>query len=124
MVGRILSRCPVCKAGMVISELTCESCGTSVRSRFLVPGICQLPEELYSFLMVFIKNRGIIREVEKELGVSYPTVRSRLDALVAALGFGEQTVSRDSGQVIDMLERGELTAEQAERLLRGEQGEE
>jgi hypothetical protein len=62
----------------------------------------------------------VIRDVEKELGISYPTVRSRLDAALAALGFGEQAARTDSSQVIEMLERGEVSAEEAEKLLRGE----
>jgi hypothetical protein len=106
---------------MAVSELTCESCGTSVRGRFPVPDLCRLPDDLYQFLVVFIKNRGVIRDVEKELGISYPTVRSRLDAVLAALGFAENAGRADSNQVIEMLERGEITAEEAEKMLRGEE---
>jgi hypothetical protein len=104
---------------MAISELTCESCGTSVRGRFRMPELCRLPDELYQFLLVFVKNRGVIRDVEKELGISYPTVRSRLDAVLAALGFAEQVGKPDQNQVIELLERGEITPEEAERRLRG-----
>jgi hypothetical protein len=107
---------------MAVTELTCESCGTSVRGRFAVPVLCRLPEDLYQFLLVFVKNRGVIRDVEKEMGISYPTVRSRLDAVLAALGFGEQAERQDSSQVIEMLERGEISAEDAEKLLRGTEG--
>jgi hypothetical protein len=116
--AKIVSRCPVCDSGLAVSELTCESCGTSVRGRFRVPDLSRLPDDLYGFMIVFIKNRGVIRDVEKELGISYPTVRSRLDALLAALGFGEQVGKEDSGRVIEMLERGEITPEEAEKLLR------
>ena len=120
----LVSRCPACESGMAVSELTCESCGTSVRGRFQIPDLCRLPEDLYQFLLVFIKNRGVIRDVEKELGISYPTVRSRLDMVLAALGYGEQVPGSDSNQVIEMLERGEITPEEAEKMLRGESGKE
>jgi hypothetical protein len=116
----LVSRCPVCESGMAVSELTCNSCGTSVRGRFTVPDLCQLPDDLSQFLVVFIKNRGVIRDVEKELGISYPTVRSRLDAVLVALGFAESAGRADSNQVIEMLERGEITPEAAEKMLRGE----
>jgi hypothetical protein len=116
----LVSRCPVCESSMAVSELTCESCGTSIRGRFPVPDLCRLPEDLYQFLLVFVKNRGVIRDVEKELGISYPTVRSRLDAVLAALGYGEQVGRSDSNEVIEMLERGEITPEEAEKMLRGE----
>lgn len=121
----LVTRCPVCDSCMRIVELECESCGASVRSRFEIPELCRLPPDLYDFLLVFVKNRGVIRDVERELGISYPTVRSRLDAALAALGWagrsgaGEPTVDKES--VIARLEQGEITAEQAERMLRGEE---
>ena len=117
---QMVGRCPVCDSGLAVSELTCESCGTSVRGRFQIPELCRLPEDLYQFLLVFVKNRGVIRDVEKELGISYPTVRSRLDAVLAALGFADQAASAGSNEVIEMLERGEISPEEAEKLLRGD----
>jgi hypothetical protein len=117
----LVSRCPVCESGMAVSELTCESCGTSVRGRFQVPDLCRLPDDLYQYLLVFIKNRGVILDVEKELGISYPTVRSRLDAVLEALGYKEQIARSNSNEVIEMLERGEITPEEAEKMLRGEE---
>lgn len=119
----MVSRCPVCESGMVVTELTCDSCGTAVRGRFQIPELCRLPDDLYQFLLVFVKNRGVIREVEKELGISYPTVRSRLDMVLTALGFGEQAARAGASEVIEMLERGEISPEEAEKLLRGAGGE-
>jgi len=119
----LVTGCPVCSSEMTITRLSCESCGTSVEGRFEIPLLCRLPDELYRFLVVFVKNRGVIREVEKELGISYPTVRSRLDATLAALGFEAPAALPDKEEIIDRLEKGELTPEQAEKLLRGEAGE-
>jgi hypothetical protein len=119
----IVSRCPACESGMYVSELTCQSCGTSVRGRFTMPSLCCLPDELYQFLVVFIRNRGVIRDVEKDLGVSYPFVRARLDALLKALGYGEGAGTVDADQVVAMLEKGEITAEEAEQMLRGKDKE-
>lgn len=116
----ILHRCPVCNSKVVITELSCDSCGTSVKGRFQIPELCRLPEDLYQFLLVFVKNRGVIREVEKELAISYPTVRSRLDAVLEALGVGAAEPAADQAQVLEMLERGEITPEEAEKMLRGE----
>lgn len=114
----IPDRCPVCAGSMVVSELKCEACEVSIRGRFELPVLCRLPRELYEFLLVFVRNRGVIREVERELGISYPTVRSRLDAVLAALG-ETGPAAADSERVIAMLERGEITPEDAERMLRG-----
>jgi len=117
----IVSRCPVCESGMAISELKCERCGTSVRGTFQVPQLCRLPEDLYEFTLVFVRNRGVIREVEKELGISYPTVRARLDSVIAALGYDTLPPEIDKDDVIRRLEAGEISPEDAERLLRGEE---
>ena len=116
---KIVAKCPVCDSSMVISEVHCEGCGTSLRGRFEIPLLCQLPEEHHQFLMVFIKNRGVIRDVERELGISYPTVRSRLDGLLSALGFTGRMESVEASHVIEMLDRGEISAGEAERMLRG-----
>lgn len=117
----MVSRCPVCESGMAISELKCESCGTSVRGRFEIPQLCRLPEDLYEFVLVFVRNRGVIREVEKELGISYPTVRARLDSVIAALGYDAPPPEVDKDDVIRRLEAGDISPEDAERLLRGEE---
>ncbi len=117
----MVSRCPVCESGMAISELRCERCGTSVRGRFEVPELCRLPDDLYQFTLVFVRNRGVIREVEKELGISYPTVRARLDSVISALGFNTPRPEVDKDDVIRRLESGEISPEDAERLLRGEE---
>ena len=119
---KLISKCPSCGSGMIVSELQCSSCEVSVRGKFGLPTLSHLPEELYGFLMVFVKNRGVIREVERELGISYPTVRARLDGLLAALGFAEKKDEPDRWHVLDMLEHGEITAEEAEQMLRGEGG--
>jgi hypothetical protein len=124
---RMVTRCPVCKEGMAVTELTCERCGVAVRGRFEIPRLCRLPQDLYEFLVVFVKNRGVIREVERELGMSYPTVRARLDATIAALGFDDVVPDADRERaiemrerVIEMLERGDISPEEAEQRLRGE----
>ena len=73
---------------------------------------------------VFIKNRGNIKDVEKELGISYPTVRGKLDKVIASLGFASKPSEQDEAwdrkkrDIIDALERGELTAQQAAEKLR------
>jgi hypothetical protein len=114
-----ITACPVCSGQLFVSELTCPSCGTRVSGGFEMCSVCRLPKEMYEFLMVFIKTRGSIKEMEKELGVSYPTVRGRLDELQRQLGFQAQdTATASVKEIIDMLEQGEVTAEQAEEMLK------
>jgi hypothetical protein len=117
-MNRVLSNCPICSGDMSVSELTCSRCGTKVVSRFETCSVCRLPEDMHQFLMVFVKTRGSIKNMEKELGVSYPTVRGRLDELQRLMGFapgGSTPVAKD---VLDMLERGEVTTAEAEEMLK------
>ena len=80
-----VSECPVCDAALQVSELTCERCETRLSGRFPAPPLARLPEEHQRFVEVFLKCRGVLRDVERALGVSYPTVRTRLDAAVDSL---------------------------------------
>src|SRR5215208_2419765 len=86
---RSLSECPVCDGPLAITELDCRSCGTSLRGEFTPTRcpFCALPEEQLQFLELFLRCRGNLRDVERTLGLSYPTVRARLDGVLAALGY-------------------------------------
>jgi hypothetical protein len=116
--NKVLVNCPVCSGPLSVSELTCDQCGAKVVSRFEVCSVCRLPEDMYQFLMTFIKTRGSIKEMEKELGVSYPTVRGRMDELQRLLGFTPGGSAQSAKDVLDMLERGDISAEEAEEMLK------
>lgn len=92
-------RCPACESGLQIGRLVCPDCGTSIEGRFELCMFCKLGKEHRSFAEVFLKCRGNIREVEKELGISYPTVRNRLEALLAAMGYMSEHTKDISGYV-------------------------
>lgn len=117
---KVLSRCPVCSSKLKITRLKCSNCGTIIENEFELSNLSYLNGDQLKFMEIFIKCRGNIKEVEKELGISYPTVRAKLDEVVAALGY---TVTKskdlpDSKDIIDMLEKGEITAEQAINMLK------
>ena len=129
MVYKMPHRCPVCDHEMRISKLTCTHCPTKIEGDFSTCKFCQLPAEQLIFAEVFIKCRGNIKEVEKELGISYPTVRSRLDSVIEALGYqverdrerkkgDPQEESQHRQAILEALERGEISAQEATRQLR------
>ena len=121
MVYKILSKCPVCSSKLKVTRLKCDGCSTVVENKFELSKFDYLNSEQLSFIEVFLKSRGNIKDVEKELGVSYPTVRAKLDEVIAALGYtvAKQKPSTDKKEVIDMLEKGEITADEALRMLGG-----
>lgn len=114
----LLSKCPVCGKGLEVTKLHCASCHTSIEGRFAPCKFCQLNGEQRQFIEVFLSSRGNIKEVERLLGISYPTVRSRLDNVLEALGYRvEREESQRRKEIIEALDKGEITSEEAIRLL-------
>ncbi len=88
-MAKTLTRCPVCESALHVSELTCGHCRTRVAGQFETCRFCSLPAEPLAFLETFLRCEGNLSRVEKELGLSYPTVRNRFTAMLATLGYGE-----------------------------------
>lgn len=124
----LLGRCPVCGDELQVTRLRCSTCQTTIEGNFAMGRFQRLSPEQLAFLSVFIKNRGVIREVEKELGLSYPTVRNRLDDLIHSLGFEVREETEPAPEpaeeptrrreVLERLARGELSAEEAIQRLK------
>src|SRR4029450_7687014 len=118
----VTGRCPMCEAELVVTHLRCQQCGTGLEGVFHLTKFDRLSRELLRFVDVFLKNRGVIRDVERELEISYPTVRSRLDEVIRALGYdaapGEDAASGDAAgsprrrEILDRLAAGELTPDE------------
>jgi hypothetical protein len=108
----------------VITELQTEDGEITVRGRFAVPQSSQLEKDQHHFLETFLRCRGVISAVEKELGISYPTVRARLDQLLNAMNLtpverAERAASETKLKILDQLERGEISADEAKQAMRG-----
>ncbi|HEY8170170.1 MAG TPA: DUF2089 domain-containing protein [Candidatus Limnocylindria bacterium] len=95
MVHDVIATCPVCAGELTITRLHCRSCGTALEGEFGVGRFGRLDREQMGLLESFLRSRGNLKEMERELGISYPTVRGRVDALVRALGFGEDGAETD-----------------------------
>lgn len=83
-----IATCPVCSGELSVTRLHCRSCGTTLEGDFSVGRFGRLSREQMAILESFLRSRGNLRDMERELGLSYPTVRARVEALVRALGFG------------------------------------
>lgn len=119
---RTIGRCPVCHDPLEVRRLECVNCGTAVEGRFAQSKFDRLTPEQQEFVEVFLLARGNIKEVERVLGISYPTVRNRLDGVLEAMG---HKVERDApssdrrAEVLAALDRGEITAAEAIKMLKG-----
>ena len=127
----VISTCPVCSSELAVTRLHCQSCGTTLEGDFSVGRFGRLNRDQLTLLESFLRSRGNLREMERELGISYPTVRGRVEALVRALGFGprsdsdeidetaaERTAPRTRAEILEALARHELSAEAAAAAIR------
>ena len=89
MVHDVIATCPVCTDELTITRLHCRSCGTALEGEFGVGRFGRLDREQMRLLESFLRSRGNLKEMERELGISYPTVRGRVDGLVRALGLAD-----------------------------------
>lgn len=112
-------KCPICNEELQVTRLKCSHCNSILEGEFDTCKFCQLPAEQIEFVEVFLKSRGNIKEVEKELGISYPTVRNRLDGVIQALGYGIASPEPGSAQsslrneVLDALDQGIIEPREA-----------
>ncbi len=125
-------RCPVCDEKMIITRLHCPECDVTIEGRFSLGRLTMLTPEQLAFVEVFLRCGGKLKQVERELGLSYPTVRSRLNEVILAMGYDLPGADDDEDdepndltpaerrQVLDDLAAGRITSEQAIELLRGE----
>jgi hypothetical protein len=92
----VIATCPVCAGELAVTRLHCRSCGTTLEGDFSVGRFGRLTREQLALLESFLRSRGNLRDMERELGLSYPTVRSRVDALVRALGLSDAPAATTS----------------------------
>ncbi|NLT74687.1 MAG: DUF2089 domain-containing protein [Chloroflexi bacterium] len=126
---KILEKCPSCGGELVVTELQCPTCATLVRGQWEPCRFCQLDAETLQFIEVFVKNRGNLKEMERELAESYWTLRARLNQAIEALGLevppGEEP-SREAESdgpasarrlILQQVQEGKIEAAEAVRRL-------
>jgi len=136
----VIATCPVCAGELEISRLHCSTCGTTIEGEFGVGRFGRLSHEQMALLESFLRSRGNLKEMERMLGISYPTVRARVEALVLALGLGDGEVPADIDEtseqaaaddaqasagrraVLEKLAKGEIDAAAAAAALRAIEG--
>ena len=140
MAHDVIATCPVCSSELAVTRLHCRSCGTTLEGEFSVGRFGRLDRDQTALLESFLRSRGNLRDMERELGISYPTVRARVEGLVRALGFGPRAAdepaetepggaaSEPAGtpagpsltrqEIRERLARHEITAEEAAAAIR------
>ena len=114
----IFDKCPACGGQLIITECQCSQCKLQMRGEFRPGRFLNFSDDQLTFIQVFLSARGNLSEVERILGVSYPTARLRVEEMFRQLK-GEPE-PQDPREILTRLKAGEIDVSEAERLLRGD----
>lgn len=125
----IISQCPVCEDQLIVARMYCPSCATAIEGRFTLGRLSQLNPDQLDFVETFIRCEGKLNRVQDELGISYPTVRGRLEDVIHALGYEVERPIQDSivisederRAILADLAAGRISSSNAMRMLQGEE---
>jgi hypothetical protein len=121
------TRCPVCEAELAVTRLHCSVCETTIEGNFISGHFANLTPEQLTFVFTFVRCEGKINRMEQELGLSYPTIRNRLHEVIRALGYEPgrdepvEISQEKRNSILEDLSAGKISADEATRLLRGEE---
>jgi|SRR5579884_2172393 len=125
----VIGRCPICHDELAVSRLHCRSCNTTIDGEFNLGPLQRLSQDQVRFVEAFVRNRGSLKDVGSELNMSYPTVNSRLNDILMAMGYSDRVkvsepsdggVSADrKREILTAVREGRMSASEAERALRG-----
>ncbi len=112
-----LANCPQCRGKLAIREYVCKKCNLTLRGEFDESGFENLSPEQLNFVKLFIFVQGNIREMEKCLNISYPTVKSRLAEIIQRIGYDKER-STEFYDIFNDLEEGFINVDQAIDLIK------
>lgn len=110
--------CPLCGGQIRITRVRCDCCSSEISSTFEVGPLGKLPAEYQKFIAVFLRHRGNIKQVEKEIGISYPTINKMLEGVNRMLGAGETSPPPSRKEILDAIDKGEMSVKDATFILK------
>jgi hypothetical protein len=122
-----LGKCPVCDGDLAVTRLHCDTCDTVIEGRFANGAFAGLAPEQLDFIETFVRCEGKITRMEEEMALSYPTIRNRLQEVIRALGYepgkdeSPDVSDEKRRSVLEELDSGKISADEAMRLLHGEE---
>jgi hypothetical protein len=117
-VEKLNQTCPYCGGAMQVERLRCSACSIAVEGKIAIPRLARLSVEHREFIELFVRSSGSLKAVAAKLGISYPTVRSRLDKVIAAIEQEEETERDARREILNAIEEGKLSVDEAIQLLR------
>lgn len=126
MKYKIPGNCSICDHEIVITNFSCPECNTRTEGEFTPCRFCRLSSDQLDFIEMFLKSRGNIKDMEKVLGISYPTIRNRLEEALQLLGLSTlgrspaQVDKKEAVDILNALEKGEITPQEALKKIKTE----
>ncbi|MEA1972222.1 MAG: DUF2089 domain-containing protein [Candidatus Cloacimonadota bacterium] len=116
-MNKVLKSCPVCNSNLEITEYHCNSCNTTIKGNFAIDDIASLNSTQQEFVKTFLCCQGSIKEVEKALNISYPTVKNRLQEITSIICSSKS--KKNNLSILEKVDNGEITVQQAINKLKG-----
>ncbi|TAK12428.1 MAG: DUF2089 domain-containing protein [Anaerolineae bacterium] len=121
-MSQMPANCPACNSEMVVTQLSCTNCETAIVGHYPLSAFSRLVEADLAFLEAFIRNRGNVKEMEREMSESYWTIRNRLDKVIGRMGFDlppdEEAAAASRKDILARLSKGDIDVAEATRLLK------
>lgn len=109
--------CPACSGPLEVTRLACQACDTNLEGHFEFPELLRLDRDDLSFVLAFVRASGSLKEMGKQLGQSYPTVRNRLNDIIARLDEVERDVDAARREILDQIAAGSLSVKEGAKRL-------
>ena len=118
MRKEVIGTCPVCQNSLLATRLSCNVCHTEITGEFELSRFSYLNKEELNFVETFVRVYGNIKEMEKELDISYPTVKKMLEQIVTKMGFKTREVNPNTEEILNKIKNKELSVNEALTLLK------
>ena len=114
------NKCPSCGGRVIVTELSCSGCKTVIKGKFSMNEFSVLEEGELDFIKIFLATQGNIKEVERSLGISYPTVKNRLEMVIEKMGLAEYDPDfrKKKMEILERLDKKEITPRDAVKLIK------
>lgn len=115
-----ISKCPICNQELIIQKLHCPHCNVDIQGEFTLSNIAKLNSEQLLFVEMFLKNQGNIKAVEKEMNISYPTVKKLLNEVLQTLGYEKvkDNNTEKRREILEKLANKEISFDEANEKLK------
>lgn len=117
-MARLPTSCPACDGALEATRLTCRGCEMQLEGHFEFPELLRLPREDLDFILAFVRSSGSLKEMGKLLGLSYPTVRNRLNEIIERLAAPAHDPEAARREVLNAIAKGKLTVKEGAKRLK------